>query len=42
MVSQWWVIDQSECDPLRAAVAALDVPLSLHTATLRQGKTRQA
>jgi predicted TIM-barrel fold metal-dependent hydrolase len=32
--------DQSEYEPFWAAAAALDLPLSLHTATRRQGKIR--
>src|SRR5258708_31781784 len=32
--------DQSEYEPFWAAAAALDMPLSLHTATRRQGKIR--
>jgi len=34
--------DQSEYEPFWAAAAALDLPLSLHTATRRQGKIRGA
>ena len=34
--------DQSEYEPFWAAAEALDVPLSLHTATRRQGKIRGA
>jgi predicted TIM-barrel fold metal-dependent hydrolase len=34
--------DQPEYEPLWAAAAALDMPLSLHTATRRQGKIRGA
>jgi predicted TIM-barrel fold metal-dependent hydrolase len=34
--------DQSEYEPFWAAAAALDMPLSLHTATRRQGKIRGA
>src|SRR5438132_107685 len=34
--------DQPEYEPLWAAAAALDLPLSLHTATRRQGKIRGA
>jgi predicted TIM-barrel fold metal-dependent hydrolase len=34
--------DGSEYEPFWAAAAALDVPLSLHTATRRQGKIRGA
>src|SRR5881296_1838796 len=34
--------DQPEYEPLWAAAEALDVPLSLHTATRRQGKIRGA
>src|SRR5262252_6349102 len=34
--------DQPEYEPFWAAAAALDMPLSLHTATRRQGKTRAA
>jgi predicted TIM-barrel fold metal-dependent hydrolase len=32
--------DQPESEPLWTAAAALDLPLSLHTATRRQGKIR--
>src|SRR3977135_1361892 len=32
--------DQSEYEPFWAAAAALDLPLSLHTATRRRGKSR--
>jgi predicted TIM-barrel fold metal-dependent hydrolase len=34
--------DQSEYEPFWAAAAALDLPLSLHTATRRQGRMRRA
>jgi hypothetical protein len=34
--------DHSEYEPFWAAAAALDLPLSLHTATRRQGKIRGA
>ena len=34
--------DQSEYEPLWAAAATLGLPLSLHTATRRQGKVRGA
>src|SRR5205085_437135 len=34
--------DQTEYEPFWAAAAALDMPLSLHTATRRQGKIRGA
>jgi len=34
--------DGSEYEPFWAAAAALDLPLSLHTATRRQGKIRGA
>ena len=34
--------DQSEYEPFWAAAAALDLPLSLHTATRRQGRIRGA
>jgi hypothetical protein len=34
--------DQSEYEPFWAAAEALDLPLSLHTATRRQGKIRGA
>ena len=34
--------DQPEYEPFWAAAAALDLPLSLHTATRRQGKIRGA
>lgn len=34
--------DQSDYEPFWAAAAALDMPLSLHTATRRQGKIRGA
>jgi hypothetical protein len=34
--------DQSEYEPFWAAAEALDLPLSLHTATRRQGKMRGA
>ena len=34
--------DQSEYEPFWAAAAALDLPLSLHTATRRQGGIRRA
>src|SRR5947199_1123516 len=34
--------DQSEYQPILAAAAALELPLSLHTATRRQGKIRGA
>jgi predicted TIM-barrel fold metal-dependent hydrolase len=34
--------DQPEYEPFWAAASALDLPLSLHTATLRQGKIRGA
>jgi uncharacterized protein len=34
--------DQPEYEPFWAAAAALDMPLSLHTATRRQGKIRGA
>jgi len=34
--------DGSEYEPFWAAAAALDMPLSLHTATRRQGKIRGA
>jgi predicted TIM-barrel fold metal-dependent hydrolase len=34
--------DQSEYEPFWAAAEALDMPLSLHTATRRQGKIRGA
>ena len=34
--------DQSEYEPFWAAAAALDMPLSLHTATWRQGRIRGA
>src|SRR5882762_10229030 len=32
--------DQSEYEPFWAAAASLDLPLSLHTATRRQGRIR--
>ena len=34
--------DQSDYEPFWAAAAALDLPLSLHTATRRQGRIRGA
>ena len=34
--------DQSEFEPFWAAAAALEMPLSLHTATRRQGRIRGA
>jgi predicted TIM-barrel fold metal-dependent hydrolase len=34
--------DHSEYEPFWAAAAALDLPLSLHTATRRQGRIRGA
>lgn len=34
--------DQSEYEPFWAAAAALEMPLSLHTATRRQGRIRGA
>ena len=34
--------DQSEYEPFWAAAEALDLPLSLHTATRRQGRIREA
>jgi predicted TIM-barrel fold metal-dependent hydrolase len=37
-----WCYDQPEYEPFWAAAAALDLPLSLHTATRRQGRIRGA